>query len=268
MKKIYFKFVLYMPLKKIKKEIKKESKKINKKKPNDKKNKCYFPIDRVCYHCINNINLYDKKRYFCDKCLYNDDILISEKDIQNIYDIPSIINIIDLNKVKSEYIINHEYKIEYYFYTSDFYKHVDYQIENKNKNKYKSYWTKIKETKEKNDKMIDYVLEGIFLCLPKYNIPQNFIFNDYFYNLIKNKIKNFVYYYHHNVNQFTIFTLEYIEILFNKKNNIDSTIDLIFEQGFKEIAKNHYIYYDFITKNKNINEIINILLTEQEKITN
>ena len=252
-----------MSNKKIKKEIKKMSKKQSYKKIS--KNVEYKIINnRLCYHCKNNINNYDKKRNFCDKCLYNNEIMIEFTELENIYKI----SFNDINKIFNLNEIKFECNGKLYFYTSDFFKYIDNVVKDKYKKCHYIYskCLEIKETKEKNDKMFCYVLEGILLSLPKYNIPQNFIFNNYFYNLIKNRINTFIYYYYHDVHKFAIHTLDYIKLLYSKKNEIDNAIDSILCQEYKEIAKNHEIYYKFILNKVNIDDAINILLSEQEKL--
>jgi hypothetical protein len=248
----------------IKKDIKK-NKKVNKTKKNIVKKNNY------CCHCKSDINKYDKKRKFCDNCIKNKEIMMTSKEIESIYQINFII--IDISKIRYDYIIiqtHYQYISEIYYYLPDFYKYVDYALDKYGsakceKDKYLQL-VKIKKTKEKNDKMFDYVLEGVFLCLPKYNIPQNIFFEENIYNLTINKIRDYVYNYHHNVHQFTIYTLDYIELLLNKKIKIDEIIDAVLDPLFRETSKKHPVYYDFIEnkKNMNINEIINILLLEQD----
>jgi hypothetical protein len=251
-----------MPNKKIKKEIKKMSKKQSYKKIS-KKIEHKNIIVRLCHHCKIDINQYDKKRNFCDKCLYNNEIMIEFTELENIYKL----SFLDVNKIFNLNEIKFECNGKLYFYVSDLYKYIDNVVKGKYSNSSYSYskCLKIKETKEKNDKMFGYVLEGILLSLPKYNVPQNFIFNDYFYNLIKNRINTFIYYYYHDVHQFAIHTLDYIKLLYSKKSEIDNAIDSILHPEYKEIAKKHENYYNFILNKININHAINILLEAQQK---
>jgi hypothetical protein len=224
-------------------------------------------LQYICFHCNKNSSC-DK---LCNNCRYDKNVMITATEMKKTYKISEE----DLDKNE---IYNEKFKTKYgsygrSYYLPDIHKYVkNILMNNKENPKYLSL-NKVKEMidekeheKEKDKKVYEFVIEGINTNLSKYNIEKNFIENKIMKELIENKIRGLINSFSHNIDRFIILALEHIELYHNKKIDIDNKINERIEQEFKSEAKSHKCYEDYIFKNKNLDECIEILLKEQDKI--
>lgn len=221
-----------------------------------------------CFHCHKNSISHNS---LCNNCRFDKNIMMTATEIKKNYKISE--DDIDSNK-----IYNETFKTIYGSYGKSYYIPELHQyvknilVKDKISPKY-LIWKKIEEMidkieseKENTNKVFKYVMDGIIISLNKYNIPKNFIEDETMNEIIKNKINNLIENYNHNIDKFVINILEIIEKFYNKKLEIDGKIDEFIDPEFEEEAIKLKCYNDFIYKNKNLDECIDYMLREQEKI--
>jgi hypothetical protein len=224
-------------------------------------------LQYICFHCNKNLCC-DK---LCNNCRYDKNIMITATEMKKIYKISE--DDLDKNKIYHE---KFKTKYESYgtsYYLPDLHEYIkNVLINNKENPKYlllnkvKEIFDKKENEKENDKKVYDFVIEGINKNLSKYNIQKNFIENKIMKELIENKVLDLINSFSHNIDQFIILSLEFIETYHNKKNEIDSKINETVEPEFQTNAKEYKCYEDYIFRNKNLNECMEIILKEQEKI--
>jgi hypothetical protein len=227
-----------------------------------------------CFHC-------HKKNYssknLCQECRFDKNIMATFTEIKKKYKLSE--SQIDHKKVYHE-TFRTKYGTEG---TSYYLPDIINFVENISKNLSDTNPVKkavVKFNNEQNEKqkkedeenfLFNFIWNDVNSNLCKYNIPKDFLNYENTKQILLEKIKIFVKNYTHNNSQdfFVIDILEYLEKIYNRKLEIDEKIEDIIDDRYKQLAKKHVAYKNYIFNSYYDLELcMRHILQDQDKILN
>jgi hypothetical protein len=227
-----------------------------------------------CFHCHKQNN---SSKKLCQDCRFDKNAMVTYTDIKKIYKLTE--DEIDKTKVYHETFRTKYGSKGVVYYIPDIIKFVEEFAKNlPDTDPTKKAVIKLnieqneKQKKEDAEKFLYcFILNDVKLNLSKYNIPKEFLEIDYIQKTIKIKIINFVKNHTHNNNQdlFVINILECLDSMYTKKLEIEEKIEDLIDPFYKESAKKHPIYLNYIIyDHNNIDICMSQLLHDQDRIIN